>query len=108
MFLGIFGLIVLAEVPFMEDGKNEIFYDDQTAWDTPKPLLPNTDRELQDLKSPGAQIKSEKLKASLARHQEEMKRLIKNISLRIKSQKPTDGPPPTPFKYSDELEDLEE
>ena len=107
-----------------------------------------------DLKSPGAQIKSEKLKASLARHQEEMERLIKvrywekstniwkksltffrrslviskkkvgeffqilwpshniwnlkNISLRIKSQKPTDGPPPTPFKYSDELEDLEE
>ena len=33
---------------------------------------------------------------------------LKNISLRIKSQKPTDGPPPTPFKYSDELEDLEE
>ena len=30
-----------------------------------------------DLKSPGAQIKSEKLKASLARHQEEMERLIK-------------------------------
>lgn len=120
MFLVIFGLIVLAEVLFMEDGKNEIFYDDQTAsdtvgasvgggaWETPKPLLPNTDRELQDLKSPGAQIKSEKLKASLARHQEEMERLIKNISLRIKSQKPTDGPPPTPFKYSDELEDLEE
>ena len=52
MFLVIFGLIVLAEVLFMEDGKNEIFYDDQTAsdtvgasvggggWETPKPLLP--------------------------------------------------------------------
>ena len=34
MFLVIFGLIVLAEVLFMEDGKNEIFYDDQTASDT--------------------------------------------------------------------------
>ena len=45
----------------MEDGKNEIFYDDQTAsdtvgasvgggaWETPKPLLPNTDRELQGI-----------------------------------------------------------
>ena len=61
-----------------------------------------------DLKTPGSQIRSEKLKASLARHQEEMERLIKNISLRIKSQKPTNGPPPTPFKYSNELDDLDE
>ena len=61
-----------------------------------------------DLKTPGSQIRSEKLKASLARHQEEMERLIKNISLRIKSQKPTNGPPPTPFKYSNELDDFDE
>ena len=45
----------------MEDGKNEIFYDDQTAsdtvgasvgggaWETPKPLLPNTGREMQGI-----------------------------------------------------------
>ena len=53
-----------------------------------------------------AKLKSDKLKASLARHQEDMERLIKNISLRIKSQKPTDGPAPTPFKYTNELDDL--
>ena len=40
MFLVIFGLIVLAEVLFMEDHKSDIFYEDNTdeSYETPKPL----------------------------------------------------------------------
>jgi len=113
MFLAIFGLIVLAEVLFMDDSKNEYLYDDQSGgqndllggagsgWETPKPLLPltaaSTEAETKDQK-----FKREKLKESLKRHQDEMERLIKNISLRIKSQKATESPPPTPFRYPEE------
>lgn len=114
MFLVIFGLIVLAEVLFMED-RNEIFYDGAGdsldlsvgPWETPKPLLPlmsvfdsgqNTAVEAERSK-----LKSEKLKESLKRHQEEMERLIKNISLRIKSQKSTESPSVSlPYKYEEE------
>lgn len=108
-FLVIFGLIVLAEVLFMED-RNDIFYDavDQSLdlsvgpWETPKPLLPLVHSN-QKTESERSKLKSEKLKESLKRHQEEMERLIKNISLRIKSQKSTQSPPQTPLKYEDEI-----
>ena len=106
MFLAIFGVIVLAEVLFMEDGKNEILYDDQPlssdllggGWETPKPLVAMTSPPT----PPDRKVKREKLKESLKRHQIEMERLIKNISLRIKSQKVTESPPPTPFRYQEE------
>lgn len=93
----------------MED-RNDIFYDavDQSLdlsvgpWETPKPLLPLVHSN-QKTESERSKLKSEKLKESLKRHQEEMERLIKNISLRIKSQKSTQSPPQTPLKYEDEI-----
>lgn len=117
MFLVIFGLIVLAEVLFMED-RNEIFYDGASdsldlsvgPWETPKPLLPLMSVFDSGQNSAAAKeaeerskLKSEKLKESLKRHQEEMERLIKNISLRIKSQKSTESPSVSlPYKYEEE------
>ncbi len=113
----------------MED-KNEIFYDLEPQndfmsgagpWETPKPLLPLMSGlseaagfgggaalaagETDSASSVGemrSRLKSERLKESLKRHQEEMERLIKNISLRIKGQKGTDSPPPSPFRYENE------
>jgi hypothetical protein len=117
-FLVIFGLIVLAEVLFMEDGKGEIFDEeppssnnnnnnrlaDLGAWETPKPLLPAVHRELSSDNDydKNNKFKSEKLKESLRRHQEEMERLIKNISARI-NRRPTSSPPPKPYNYENEV-----
>ena len=71
MFLAIFGVIVLAEVLFMEDGKNEILYDDAPlssdllggGWETPKPLVAMTSPPT----PPDRKVKREKLKESLKR-----------------------------------------
>ena len=86
VFLAIFGIIILAEVLFMEDGKVDLFYDDDssvdTLWETPKPLEPiETEKN------------SARLHLSLKRHQEEMERLIRNISASIKSKSSSRRPP---------------
>ena len=109
-FFVIFGIIYLAEVLFLEDGKVgfDAFYDasadssgtpnNNDIWETPKPLLPVYGG--QAVESVSERSKSDKLKESLRRHQLEMERLIKNISLRI--SKPTSSPGPQPYKYAPE------
>ena len=112
-FFVIFGIIYLAEVLFLEDSKVgfDAFYDESSSpnaasnnhdiWETPKPLLPLTVHDGASGKVFEAAVsersKSDKLQESLKRHQEEMERLIRNISLRI--SKPTSSPGPTPHKY---------
>ena len=112
-FFVIFGIIYLAEVLFLEDGKVgfDAFYDasagsdtgtanNNDIWETPKPLLPYGGQSVESVESVSERSKSDKLKESLRRHQEEMERLIKNISLRI--SKPTSSPGPQPYKYAPE------
>lgn len=120
MFLlqAIFGVIVLAEVLFIEDNgngnKSDFFYEDDNVaqtvgrnpWETPKPIRPMQEagfepgpshvrREMSALglmaqETPAPQsypiFRDEKLQKSLLRHQEEMERLIQNISARIHLQ----------------------
>ena len=116
-FFVIFGIIYLAEVLFLEDSKVgfEAFYDESSAsnnnnndiWETPKPILPlNIGRSVSNAVQ-SQSSKSDKLAESLKRHQEEMERLIRNISLRI--SKPTSSPGPTPHQYeAEEFLDLNE
>lgn len=123
IFLVIFGLIILAEVLFMEEGKgNDFFYEDNTynkdtdsgGWETPKPLLPaasqrealgsyGNDMSISSSSSSSDKdkVRSERLQLSLKRHQEEMERLIKNISARI-NRKPSTTPSPRPYAYLNE------
>ena len=115
-FFVIFGIIYLAEVLFLEDSKVgfEAFYDENTAsnnnneiWETPKPILPLTIGRSVSNAAVSKSSKSDKLAESLKRHQEEMERLIRNISLRI--SKPTSSPGPTPHQYdAEEFLDLGE
>jgi len=116
IFLAIFGMIVLAEVLFIQDGKgSDLFYEDEDnnnedggkddanvvvvdGWETPKPLTDG-------LGGGGGLEANERNKAaarlglSLKKHQEEMERLIRNISASLRN-KPPKLPPAVSRKNS--------
>lgn len=102
IFLAIFGIIVLAEVFLVEDVRNRSdlgdFQYDEASWETPKPLSLLLEsvgpanhhqhhRQQKDLYRSGIQSRNaprnERFQKSLQQHQEEMERLIRNISSRI-------------------------
>eukprot|EP00095_Tigriopus_kingsejongensis_P002619 snap_masked-scaffold1459_size40432-processed-gene-0.3 protein:Tk02619 transcript:snap_masked-scaffold1459_size40432-processed-gene-0.3-mRNA-1 annotation:"PREDICTED: uncharacterized protein LOC656883" len=101
IFLAIFGVIVLAEVLFVEDGRNrgeagEFLYDEM-VWETPKPLpllkarggFVTHHQQPKDLYRHGSHSRdmprNERFQKSLQEHQAEMETLIRNISSRIHS-----------------------
>ena len=94
IFLAVFGLIVLAEVFFMDpregggignnggDGYSS-FFDDSIAWETPKPLLPEPEFERRE---PLGLARNERFQKSIRRHEDEMEQLIKNIQSSVAAQ----------------------